>query len=117
MMTDERRDVVQPFDRSDDVRPDLWMPPHPGHLVFRQRHRLPEDAIGDSDLSHVVQDCAQPNGGGLIPGKAHPLRAGARQLGQPLRVPASVAVLRLDGIRERHVDLGHELRFNVAPRD
>ena len=92
------------------------MSPHPGHLVLGQRHRLPQDAVGDSDLPHVVQDGAQPNRRGLIAGKTHPLRAGARQLGQPLRVPACVTVLRLDGIRERHIDLGHQLGLNVAPR-
>ena len=77
VMPYQRGDMVQALDRTDDVGADLWVPPHPGHFVFRERHRLPEDAIRDPDLAHVVKDGAEAHGGCLVTGEAHPLGTGA----------------------------------------
>ena len=99
--------MVQTLNWADDIGADLRVPPHPGHFVFREGHRLPEDPIRDPDFADVMKDGAQTHGGRLVAGKPHPLGAGARQLGQPLGVPTGVAIFCLDRIGQRHVDLGH----------
>ena len=108
---------MQTLDRPDDVGTDLRMPPHPRHLVLGERHRLTQDTVGDPDLSHVVENGAEPDRANLVPGEPHPLGAGAGKLGQPLGVAAGVGVLGLDGIGQGHVDLGHQLGLEVTPGD
>ena len=115
-MANQGRHVVQTLDRTDDVGANLRMATHPGHLVFRKRHRLPENPVWDSDFADVMEDGPEANGGGLVTGEPHALGTGARQFGQPFGVATCVAVLGLDGIRQRHVDFGHQLGLDVPPR-
>src|SRR6202163_4626302 len=91
VMPDQRGNVVETLDRTDDVGADLGMPPHPGHFIFRERHRLPENPVRDPDLADVMKDGAQTDGGRLVAGQAHPFGTGAGQLRQPLGVPARIA--------------------------
>src|ERR1700724_470614 len=82
VMADQRRDMMQALDRTDDIGADLWMATHPRHLVFRQRHRLPENPIRDPDLADVMEDGAQTDRGSLVTREAHALGARAGQLGE-----------------------------------
>src|SRR5438445_996891 len=97
MREDNLGDVRKKGDVLDEVEPDLYVPLHQSALVCSERTRLEQDAVGDSELSDIMQISATGKTSQLFVRPAQ--RAGNLEgvAANTLRMPCRFMVAEVDG--------------------
>ena len=96
MMEDDRGDAAQAFTASQNLGADARMLAHEGVLFLGQTGPTQEDAVGQGDLSQVVNMCGHVDLGQLRFGKAQQPAEVFRHVPHPQRVLGGMGVAGFD---------------------
>ena len=105
MVADDRPDVVEGSQGSDQVGAHDGVGPHPRLLSRVEGPGLEQDVVGQGDLAEVVQETAQPERLECPLIDAEGSAQADRVRGETLAVPPRVGVPRLDGHAEHGEDV------------